>query len=47
MLLGTKSGQSYSESEIREMMTTAGLTNIVRLDYTGPTQSRILKGIKP
>jgi SAM-dependent methyltransferase len=47
MLLGTKSGQSYSESEIRKMMTTAGLTNIVRLDYTGPTQSRILKGIKP
>jgi SAM-dependent methyltransferase len=47
MLLGTDSGQSYSESEIREMMIAAGLTDIVRLDYSGPTQSGILKGIKP
>ncbi len=47
MFLGTDSGQSYSESEIREMMTAAGLTDIVRMDYTGPTESGILKGIKP
>lgn len=47
MLLGTESGQSYSESEIREMMIAAGLTDIVRLDYTGPTQSGIVKGMKP
>jgi SAM-dependent methyltransferase len=47
MLLGTDSGQSYSESEIRDMMTAAGLTDIARLDYSGPTQSGILKGIKP
>jgi SAM-dependent methyltransferase len=47
MLLGTESGQSYTESEIREMMTAAGLTDIVRLDYTGPTQSGILSGTKP
>jgi len=47
MFLGTESGQSYTESEIREMMTAAGLTHIVRLDYTGPTQSGILKGLKP
>jgi len=47
MFLGTESGQSYTESEIREMMTAAGLTHIVRLDYTGPTQSGILKGMKP
>jgi len=46
MFLGTESGQSYTESEIREMMTAAGLTDIVRLDYTGPTQSGILKGLK-
>ncbi|HKK99561.1 MAG TPA: methyltransferase, partial [Desulfotignum sp.] len=39
MFLGTESGQSYSASEIREMMTAAGLTDIVRLDYTGPTES--------
>ena len=47
MLLGTQSGQSYTESEIRGMMTAAGLTDIVRLDYTGPTESGILKGLKP
>jgi SAM-dependent methyltransferase len=47
MLLGTESGQSYSESEIRKMMTDAGLTDIVRIDYTGPTQSGILKGTMP
>lgn len=47
MFLGTESGQSYSELEIREMMATAGLTDIVRMDYTGPTESGILKGIKP
>jgi len=47
MFLGTESGQSYTESEIRKMMTAAGLTDIVRLDYTGPTQSGILKGLKP
>ena len=47
MLLGTESGQSYTESEIRKMMTDAGLTDMVRLDYTGPTESGILKGMKP
>ncbi|MFO7989701.1 MAG: methyltransferase [Desulfotignum sp.] len=47
MFLGTESGQSYTESEIREMMIAAGMTDIVRLDYTGPTQSGILKGMKP
>ncbi len=46
MFLGTDSGQSYSESEIREMMTAAGLRDITRLDYTGPTESGILKGTK-
>jgi SAM-dependent methyltransferase len=47
MFLGTESGQSYTESEIREMMTAAGLMDITRLDYTSPTESGILKGRKP
>ncbi|MEX1297511.1 MAG: methyltransferase [Desulfotignum sp.] len=47
MFLGTESGQSYTESEIREMMTAAGLMDITLLDFSGPTQSRILKGMKP
>jgi SAM-dependent methyltransferase len=46
MFLGTESGQSYSESEIRKMMADAGLVDITLLDFTGPTQSRILKGMK-
>ncbi|MEE4362797.1 MAG: methyltransferase [Desulfotignum sp.] len=46
MFLGTESGQSYTESDIRGMMTAAGLTDIVRLDYTGPTESGILTGTK-
>jgi SAM-dependent methyltransferase len=46
MLLGTESGQSYTEAEIRQMMTAAGLRDITRLDYSGPTKSGILKGMK-
>jgi hypothetical protein len=46
MLLGTDGGQSYSESQIRQMMETAGLSRIERLDYQGPTDSSIMVGIK-
>ena len=45
MLLGTDSGQSYSESQIRQMMETAGLSQIERLAYQGPTDSSIMVGI--
>jgi predicted O-methyltransferase YrrM len=45
MLLGTESGQSYSESQIRQMMETAGLSQIERLDYQGPTESSIMVGV--
>lgn len=45
MLLGTESGQSYSESQIRHMMEAAGLSHIERLAYQGPTDSSIIIGI--
>jgi hypothetical protein len=45
MLLGTDSGQSYSESQIRQMMERAGLSQIERLDYQGPTDSSIIVGV--
>jgi predicted O-methyltransferase YrrM len=45
MLLGTDSGQSYSESQIRQMMEQAGLSRIERLDYQGPTDASIISGV--
>jgi hypothetical protein len=45
MLLGTDSGQSYAQSQIRQMMEQAGLSQIERLDYQGPTDSSIMTGI--
>jgi hypothetical protein len=45
MLQGTEQGQSYSEGQVRQMLETAGITDIQRLPYTGPTESGILQGI--
>lgn len=44
MLLGTEGGQSYSETRLREMLTKAGVRQIKRLAFEGPTQSGILTG---
>ena len=44
MLVNTDEGRSYTESQIREMMTEAGLRNIERLPFKGPTESGILIG---
>jgi len=46
MFLGTKQGQSYSEKQLIDMLANQGIKNIVRLDFTGPTQSGILTGSK-
>ena len=45
MLLGTESGQAYSEQQLRDMLSEAGARNIERLPYTGPTESGIIAGI--
>lgn len=47
MLLGTENGQSYSEEQLHGMMREAGIEQIERLPYRGPTDSSILVGTKP
>ncbi len=44
MLLGTDGGQAYSEAELTDMMAGAGLRDIRRLPFRGPTDSAILEG---
>lgn len=46
MLVNTEGGQSYSDGEFRQMMTDAGLTDIRRLPFRGPTDSGVLSGIR-
>ncbi|WP_300457925.1 methyltransferase [Desulfobacula sp.] len=45
MYLGTPEGQSYSETEISDMLTANGISHIKRLSFEGPTQSGIISGI--
>ena len=44
MLVNTMEGRSYTESQIRDMMKQAGLKNITRFTFRGPTDSGILMG---
>lgn len=46
MLLGTDSGRSYTEGEVRAMLTAAGIIEVQRLAYRGPTDSAILCGTR-
>ncbi|MBF0514342.1 MAG: SAM-dependent methyltransferase [Desulfovibrionaceae bacterium] len=46
MLLQTRGGQSYSDGQVRSMLAEAGLTDIRRMGFRGPTDSGILWGIK-
>lgn len=45
MLVGTPSGRSYSESQIREMLSDAGAGSISRLTFRGLTDSAIMTGV--
>ncbi len=45
MLLGTLKGQSYSEPQIIDMLKAAGVEDILRHPFRGPTESGILMGI--
>jgi hypothetical protein len=47
MLLGTETGQSYSESELMSMMTAAGLSGVHRLALDLPNGAGVLTGRKP
>ncbi|MDD2897209.1 MAG: methyltransferase [Desulfuromonadaceae bacterium] len=46
MLLGTEAGQSYTESELSDMMTAAGLSDVHRLVLELPNGARIMRGRK-
>lgn len=45
MLLGTPSGQSYSERQIRDMLSDAGVKKIRRIFFESPNDSGIIAGI--
>lgn len=42
MLQGTEAGQSYSQAQLEEMLRKAGVRDIERLPFKGPTESGIL-----
>ena len=44
MLLGTDSGQSYSEAQINDMLTDAGIKDMRRISVPGPNDSAIIIG---
>jgi len=44
MLLGTESGQSYSQAQLTAMLEKAGVKKIQRLPYVGPTESGVIVG---
>jgi len=44
MLVNTEKGRSYSEREVEEMLAKAGVRDIRRLPFRGPTDSGILSG---
>ena len=46
MLLGTESGQSYSEQQLTDMLLTAGIKNIRRIPLKSPNDSGLLVGDK-
>ena len=46
MLVGTKEGKSYTESEIKNFLESSGIVEIETLDFEGPSQSRIICGRK-
>jgi len=45
MLLGTRRGQSYSEGEIMALLDHAGVKEVRRLPFEGPTGSGIISGV--
>ncbi len=45
MLLGTSSGQSYSEKQIMDMLEKAGMKEVQRNPFKGPNDSGIVTGI--
>jgi predicted O-methyltransferase YrrM len=47
MLLGTEDGRAYSQAQLTGMLETAGFADVQRLNFTGPNESGIVRGVKP
>ena len=47
MLLGTDGGRAYSQAQLADMLETAGFVDVHRLDFTGPNDSGLVRGVKP
>lgn len=47
MLLGTDGGRAYSQEQLAGMLETAGFVDVERLDFTGPNDSGLIRGVKP
>jgi SAM-dependent methyltransferase len=47
MLLGTEGGRAYSQAQLTGMLETAGFVDVDRLDFKGPNDSGIVRGVKP
>lgn len=45
MLINTLKGQSYSETQLKEMLDRAGVKNIERLPYQGPNSAGVVWGV--
>jgi hypothetical protein len=45
MLLQTEGGQAYSEAQLTEMLTRAGVAEVRRLPFRGPNDSGVMAGI--
>jgi len=45
MLLGTPQGRAYSEEQIAEMLSGAGIRQIERMSFQGPTDSGVMMGV--
>ena len=45
MLLQTEGGQAYSEAQLTEMLTRAGVAEVRRLPFRGPNDSSVMAGI--
>jgi SAM-dependent methyltransferase len=47
MMLGTEGGRAYSQTQLTGMLEAAGFGDVHRLDFTGPNDSGLLRGVKP
>jgi hypothetical protein len=47
MLLGTEGGRAYSQAQLVGMLKRTGFVDVHRLNFTGPNDSAMVRGVKP